>query len=58
MMESGCEEVCQVLVGVPFGLYSSKCSIIHTTISQRKYGFFILKALFVLSMVPNEHIGE
>ncbi|PNT59817.1 hypothetical protein POPTR_001G432400v4 [Populus trichocarpa] len=43
MMESGCEEVCQVLVGVPFGLYSSKCSIIHTTISQRKYGFFILK---------------
>ncbi|KAI9403478.1 hypothetical protein POPTR_001G425800v4 [Populus trichocarpa] len=27
MMESGCEEVCQVLVGVPFGLYSSKCSM-------------------------------
>jgi len=26
-MESGCEEVCQVLVGVPFGLYSSKCSM-------------------------------
>ncbi|KAH8518059.1 hypothetical protein H0E87_000022 [Populus deltoides] len=34
MMESGCEEVCRVLVVVPFGLYSSKWSIIHTTISQ------------------------
>ncbi|KAF9666996.1 hypothetical protein SADUNF_Sadunf16G0287000 [Salix dunnii] len=51
MMESGCEEVCRVLVAVPFGLYLFKCSIIHTTISQRKYGFFQFHLSLVLYII-------